>query len=182
MTFLELVKKRASVRKYTASPVPREAINRCLEAARLAPSACNSQPWNFIVVDDPALRKRLSVAAFSGAYSMNAVVGNAPVLVVVTRLRSHGPATVGGFFRGVQYNLIDIGASCEHFILQAAEEGVGTCWLGWFNEKAVKKILGVPKNQKADIIISMGYPEAGSWREKTRKPLNEIVRFNVDIK
>jgi len=178
MTFLELVNKRASVRKYTAVPVPREVITRCLEAARLAPSACNSQPWKFIVVDEPALRKRLADAAFSGAYSMNSVTGNAPVLVVVTRSRSRGFATVGGFFRKVQYSLIDIGASCEHFILQAAEQGVGTCWLGWFNERAVKKILEIPKSEKADIIISMGYPGEGSYREKTRKSLDEIARFN----
>jgi len=179
MTFLDLVKRRRSVRKYSAKPVPREVITRCIEAARLAPSACNSQPWHFIVVDDQELRKRVAQAAFSGAYSMNSFAGDAPVLVVTVRDKSGYFATLGEFFRGVQYNLIDIGIACEHFVLQAEEDGVGTCWLGWFNEKAVKKILGIPKDKKADIIISMGYPEDGEPRDKIRKPTEEISSFNA---
>ncbi len=178
MTFLELVKKRSSVRKYAAAPVPREVIAKCLEAARLAPSACNSQPWDFIVVDDPALKKKLAEAAFSGIYSMNSFACNAPAFVVVTSSKSGGFAMLGGFFRNIRYSLIDIGIACEHFILQAAEDGVGTCWLGWFNERAVKKTLGISRNKKAEIIISMGYPEDVSYREKTRKSLDEIVKFN----
>ena len=179
MKFLELVKMRASVRKYTDKPVPRDAIERCLEAARLAPSACNSQPWGFIIVDDPALKNKVSDAAFSGAYSMNTFAKNAPVLIVVTRGRSSRFATIGGFFHRTQYNLIDIGIACEHFILQAAEEGIGTCWLGWFDERKAKKILGIPGNARADIMISMGYPEDGMGGEKTRKALGEINSFNV---
>lgn len=179
MTFLELVNKRSSVRKFAAKPIPREVIDRCLEAARLAPSACNSQPWYFIIVDDPMLKDSLSDAAFSGMYSMNSSAKTAPVVVVVVRERSRRSAAMGGFFRGVQYNLIDIGIACEHFILQAAEDGVGTCWLGWFNEKAVKNILGIPKDKKADIIISMGYPAEEGAGQKIRKSLNEISRFNT---
>ena len=181
MEFIELAKKRESVRRYAAKPVPREAINRCLEAARLAPSACNSQPWSFIVVDDPALKDRIADGAFSGVYSMNAFAGKAPVLVVVVRNRSSRFAAIGGFFRQGRYNLIDIGIACEHFILQAAEEGVGTCWLGWFNERAVKKALGIPAGRKVDIIISMGYPEDGVTREKVRMKLNEMSAFNEGI-
>ncbi len=178
MTFLELVNKRSSIREYAARPVPREVINRCLEAARLAPSACNEQPWHFIIVDDPALKDRVSSAAFSGIYSMSSFAKNAPALVVVVREKSAGFAAAGGFFRTVQYNLIDIGIACEHFILEAAEDGVGTCWVGWFNERAVKKVLGIPKAKKADIIISMGYPREGPVRPRIRKSLNEISAFN----
>lgn len=178
MTFLELVNKRESVRKYSKAPVPRETINRCLEAARLAPSACNAQPWGFIVVDDPALKDKISDAAFSGAYSMCSFAKSAPVLVIVTRQKSGGFASVGGFCRGVQYNLIDIGIACEHFILQAAEEGVGTCWLGWFNGRRVGKALKLPRGKRADIIISMGYPQEPGVREKMRKPMDEISGFN----
>ncbi|MDP3790903.1 MAG: nitroreductase family protein [Candidatus Omnitrophota bacterium] len=177
-SFLELVNKRSSVRRYSARPIPREVIGRCLEAARLAPSACNSQPWYFIIVDDPSLKDKISAAAFSGIYSMNSFAKNAPALAVVVREKSSRLAAAGGCFRGVQYNLIDIGIACEHFILQAAEDGVGTCWLGWFNERAVKKALGIPREKKADMIISMGYPEKISERPKTRKSLDEISTFN----
>jgi nitroreductase len=178
MTFIELVNKRSSVRKYVTKPVTREIIDRCLEAARLAPSACNAQPWYFIVVDDPALRDRVSAAAFSGMYSKNSFARSAPAFVVVVREKTSQFAAIGGFIRGVRFNLIDIGIACEHFILQAAEDDVGTCWLGWFNERAVKKILGIPKDKKADIMISMGYSEEDRARQKIRKSLNEISAFN----
>lgn len=178
MTFLELVKTRRSVKRYSAKSVSREVIARCLEAAQLAPSACNSQPWYFIVVDDQDLKNKVANAAFSGIYSMNSFAKDAPVLVVVVRDKSSYFAALGGYCRGIQFSLIDIGIACEHFILQAEEEGVGTCWLGWFNEKAVKKILGIPHNKKADIMISMGYPENGEEISKTRKSLGEISRFN----
>ncbi|MCX5705478.1 MAG: nitroreductase family protein [Candidatus Omnitrophica bacterium] len=178
MTFLELVNRRRSTRKYTSRPVPKEAMTRCLEAARLAPSACNSQPWHFIVVDDEALKNKLADAAFSGMYSMNSFAKSAPAFVVVTRDRSKYFATIAGYFRGIRYSFIDIGIACEHFILQAEEDGIGTCWLGWFNERAVRKLLGIPGNKKADIMICMGYPEETQKIDKIRKSMDEISRFN----
>jgi nitroreductase len=177
MTFLELVKNRRSIRKYSSKPIPHEAIDRCLEAARLAPSACHSQPWSFIVADNENDKNKLAEAAFSGVYSMNTFAKNAPVIIVVITEQSAYAAKVGGYLKGIQYNLIDIGIACEHLVLQAAEEGIGTCWLGWFNEKAVKKVLGLPNNKKVDVIISMGYPENYEPREKVIKSLDEIRRY-----
>ena len=177
MLFLELVRKRQSERKYSAKPVPRDVIERCLEAARLAPSACNSQPWTFVVVEGE-IKDRLAAAAFSGLYSMNAFAARAPALVVVVTERSKYAARLGGQIRGVQYSLIDIGISCEHLILQAAEDGLGTCWLGWFNEKGVKKVLGLPRSARIDVIISMGYPESMNLRDKNRKSVDEVRRFH----
>ena len=178
MSFLELVRKRQSERKYSDKPVPREVVERCIEAARLAPSACNSQPWTFMVVEGE-LKNRLAAAAFSGLYSMNSFAARAPVLIVVVTERSKYVARLGGQIRGVQYSLIDIGIACEHLILQAAEEGVGTCWLGWFNEKAVKRTLGLAKSDRVDIIISLGYPETEKLRDKIRKEPDEIRRFSA---
>lgn len=178
MSFLDLVRKRESVRRYAERPVPREVISRCLEAARLAPSACNSQPWSFIVVDDPVDRDRVAAAAFSGIYSMNRFAGSAPVLVVVLTERSKYVARLGGQIRGVQYSLMDIAIACEHFVLQAAEDGVGTCWLGWFNERAVRKALDLPRSAKVDILLSMGYPEDLAPREKKRKSSDESGRYH----
>lgn len=179
MSFLELVRARQSTRLYSSAEVPREAIERCLEAARLAPSACNAQPWRFIVVDRDPLRKELAQQAFSGLYAMNRFAAGAPVLIVVVTERSTYFARLGGQFRGVQYSLLDIGIACEHLILQAAEEGLGTCWLGWFNEKAVKRLLGLPRAAKVDVIISLGYPAEPGLREKRRKPLEEIREYRI---
>jgi nitroreductase len=178
MPFLELVNKRQSVRAYSDRTVSRDILNRCLEAARLAPSACNSQPWSFIVVDEPELRKKVADAAFSGIYSMNAFAKAAPVLVVIVRGKSGTLARIGGQVRDVRYSLVDIGIAIEHFALQAADEGVGTCWLGWFDEGAVKRTLGIPRDRKVDVMLSVGYPADNEPRPKTRKALGDMSRFN----
>lgn len=177
MELLDLIRRRRSCRKYVSKPVPRESLERCLEAARLAPSACNSQPWRFIVVEDPATKDELCRKAFSGLYRMNAFAAGAGALVVVVRENSKFVARVGGHVRGLEYSLIDIGIACEHLVLQAEEEGLGTCWLGWFNERAVKKLLGIPRGKRADLIISVGYPETEDLPEKPRKALSDICEF-----
>ena len=177
MNFIELVKKRQSCRNYLPTIIPRDVIDRCLEAARLAPSASNSQPWSFIVIDDPKLIKQVSDAAFAGVYLPCSFARKAPVLIIAVREPADYLTRLGGAFRGIQYNLIDIGIACEHLVLQATEEGLGTCWIGWFSEKGVKKVLDLPKSRKVDIIISMGYPANQEVRNKIRKPLDQVRRF-----
>ncbi|MDD2236327.1 MAG: nitroreductase family protein [Kiritimatiellae bacterium] len=178
MNFLELVRKRYSLRKYAPRPVGRAALERCIEAARLAPSACNSQPWRFIVVESTELRERLAETAFSGIYKMNQFACRAPVLVVMIRETSGYAARLGGTLRGVPYSLIDLGIAGEHFALQAAEEGLGTCWLGWFNERAVKNILGLNRRTRVDILFSVGHPEEGAdLPEKKRKAAAEMCEY-----
>ena len=174
MDFLELVKKRYSCRKYLTKAVCRESLKRCIEAARLSPSACNSQPWHFIVVDDPKIKDELGEKAFSGVHSINSFAKDAPVLALVVREDSAYIARLGGYLRDVRFCLIDIGVACEHFIFQAAEEGLGTCWIGWFNENAVKKTLGIAKNKRIDVMISVGYPKEETTPVKNRKPAAEM--------
>jgi nitroreductase len=178
MGFLELAQKRHSVRNYAPTPVPREKIDRCLEAARLAPSACNSQPWTFVVIDDRKAIATFAEQAFLGIYSRNSFARNAAVLIVVITERSKYSATLGGYFRGTQYSLIDIGIACEHLVLQAAEEGLGTCWIGWFNERRIKRLLGLSRSAKIDVVISMGYPADEKQVQKNRKPLDEVRRYH----
>jgi len=180
MKFSELVKKRKSTRKYSPRPVPRELIEKCLEAARLAPSACNAQPWSFIVLDDEDLKNKVAEAAFSAPYTLNTFAKKALVLIAVVTERTKYITRVAGFFRGIHFALVDVAIACEHLILQAEEDGIGTCWLGWFNESKVKKILKIPKRKKIDIIISMGYPENEEEREQIRKPLAKIRRYNKE--
>lgn len=178
MKFIELVEKRKSTRLYSPKPVSREKIDLCLEAARLAPSACNSQPWSFIVVDKKNIKDKIVRKALSGIYSMNSFVKDAPVLIIVLTKRSTYIARMGGLLRNVKYSLIDIGIACDHLILQAEELGLGTCWLGWFDEKAVKKVMGLPISVKIDVMISLGYPEdIISKKRKMRKPIDRIRHY-----
>jgi len=176
--FLDTVRKRRSVRKFLDKPVEREKIMQCLEAARLAPSACNGQPWKFIVVDDVALKSKLCESAFSGMYAMNSFCRTAPVIVVVISEKERFITKVGSAIRNTQYYLIDIGIAGEHFALQATELGFGTCWIGWFNEKAVKKILGVPQQRKIDYLLAVGYDVVARENIPSRKPMSEITSFN----
>ena len=175
--FRDLTQKRISVRRYKDTPIEADKIELCLEAARVAPSACNSQPWKFIVVDDIALKNKLCDKAFSGIYNMNTFAKSAPVIIAVVSEKGTFFARVGGKIRGTNYYLIDIGIASEHFILQAAELGLGTCILGWFSERAVKRLLKVPPGKKVDLLISLGYYN-DIKKEKNRKSLGEIGSYN----
>jgi nitroreductase len=176
-SFLDLARRRQSTRRYLNTPVPRDVIDRCLDAARLAPSACNSQPWHFIVADRDPLRGELAEAAFAGVYAMNRFAAQAGALIVVVTERSKYAARLGGMIRGIQYSLVDIGIAGEHIALQAAEEGLGTCWLGWFDEKAVKRTLRLARGARIDVMISLGYPADADIRPKKRLTLDEVRRY-----
>jgi len=178
MTFLDLVQKRRSVRRYSSRPIIKEDLLKCLEAARLAPSACNSQPWHFIVIDEPSLRSRIAERIFSGIYAMNKFAKEAPALMVVVSEKSRFLASLGGQVRDTRYRLVDLGIATEHLILQAEELGIGSCWIGWFDEKALKKELRLSRNKKIDVVIAMGYPAEDKIVPKTRKTLEEISTFN----
>jgi nitroreductase len=179
MKFLELVLKRQSDRKYIDKPVEREKIERCLEAARLAPSASNSQPWSFVVVDDPELKDKVARKTFGPARSFNKFVPQAPVIVVMVMEKPKVITEIGGRIKQKEYPLMDIGIAAEHFCLQAAEDGLGTCMLGWFNEQGVKELIGVPENKTVPLLITLGYtPENYKLRKKIRKPFDKMVKWN----
>ena len=178
MSFLELLRKRESVRKYIDQRVEREKIENCLEASRLAPSACNSQPWRFIIVDDPELSKEVAQATFSKAVSFNKFTMTAPAFAVIVAKKRVTSAKFGEMIKGIPYYFIDIGIAAEHFCLQALEEGLGTCMLGWFNEKKIKKLLEIPKQEKIALVIALGYHENKEVRKKTRKDMDSIRTYN----
>ncbi|MFC2003076.1 nitroreductase family protein [Chloroflexota bacterium] len=179
MALLDLLKHRKSVREFLDRPVERDKIMTCLEAARLAPSECNSRPWRFIVVDDRQLKDRLCNAAFGGIYSMNSFCKTAPVMIVVISEKSKFLARIGEMFRGTKYYLIDIGIACEHFVLQAEDLGLGTCWIGWFNERGVKSTLNIPQYKKIDMLIALGYYDRERLGpEHGREPMDRIASFN----
>ena len=177
-SFLDMVRTRESVRSYKPDAVPEESVHRCLEAARLSPSASNAQPWKFIVVSDPDLKNSIADAAHDRILSMNHFTKQAPLLVVVVRERANLESGAGQILKDKAYPLMDIGMAVGHFCLQAVEEGLGTCILGWFKERKVKELLHIPKNRRADLIITLGYPAYDKVREKKRKPIGDISSFN----
>jgi nitroreductase len=175
---LDLINKRQSVRGYKNDPVEKEKIDRCIEAARLAPSACNSQPWKFIIVDNPELKDEIADATTTKMLPVNHFTKQAPVHVVVVMEKPNMTSKLGGLIQDKTYTLIDIGIASIQFCLQATVEGLGTCIIGWFNEKKVKKLLKIPKNKRAMLIITLGYPLSEEIRVKQRKNSEEVHNYN----
>lgn len=178
MSFLDLAQKRYSCRKYLDKEVEPDKIDRCLEAARLAPSACNSQPWHFVIVRDPEQRQKLARAAWLKFSKLNRFTDRVPLFAAIVIERSTSFSTVGGWFKRKPFYLMDIGMAAEHFCLQAAEEGLGSCMLGWFSERRVKKVLKIPFHKRVALLISVGYPEDNQIPEKSRKSDDQIVSYD----
>ncbi len=167
MDFYEVVRKRSSIRKYQDRPVEEGKLQRILEAARLAPSAANRQPWHFIVVKDPKVKEKLK-AAYGREWFYTA-----PVIVCACG----DPSAAWVRADGVSYLDVDVAIAMEHLILAAAAEGLGTCWIGAFDEQAAKRALGVPEHIKVVAMTPLGYP-AEEKGEKRRKSLEEIVHYD----
>lgn len=174
MNFAELAKIRQSDRKYKNKSVEKEKIMQCLETARLSPSANNSQPWKFIVVDDPA--KKEQIAELTIGLGMNRFTRQCPVIVAVVLERQNFMSTIGSMIKNKDYSLFDVGIAVNQFCLQAADLGLGTCIIGWFDEKKIKKLLGV-RNRRVPLLISLGYPDAPT-RDKVRKSLDVMSGWN----
>jgi nitroreductase len=180
MPFHELINARQSVRKYLPKAVEKEKLEKIIEAVRVAPSACNSQPWRLIIVDKPELKKEVAKATFSKTVSFNKFVIEAPVIAILVIEKPKLIAKIGGSIKNQEYPQYDIGIAAEHFCLQAADLGLGTCMLGWFNEKKIQQLLNIPKKRKIGLLITLGYaPEDYKQRKKIRKPLDEICGFNT---
>jgi nitroreductase len=178
MSVKDLIALRRSIRRYLDKPVEREKILVCLEAARMAPSADNVQPWRFLVIDDPELKNRLAKNIFSGVYSVSKFASKAPVLIVILARLDIIANRIGKQIQGVNFYLIDVGIAGEHIVLQAEELGLGTCWVGWFNIRKARKTLNIPKKYKIVSLLAMGYYEKKAKREKKRKRLEDIFWFN----
>lgn len=177
MKFLELVQSRQSDRAYLDKPVEKEKIERILEAARLAPSACNAQPWKFVVVTDSEKRMQIADATASKLLSMNHFTKQAPVQLVLVEENANFTSSVGGMLTNKHYPHIDLGIVASHICLAAADEGLGSCMIGWCDEKKVRKVLDIPRNKRVMLVILLGY-SAQKLREKKRKSKEEIVSWD----
>lgn len=176
--FQMILARRRSIRRFLPHPVEPEKLRACLEAARIAPSAHNSQPWRFVVVDDPALKDLVASHAFGGIYRASRFAAEAPVLLLLLARRTFVADHVGGRFQRVPYYFIDMGIAGEHIVLQAEELGLSTCWMGWFSHGRVRRALKVPRRFKIAALMPIGYAEKRPRREPPRKTFDEIVSFN----
>lgn len=178
MKFSQLVLERQSVRGYTDKAVEKEKIQTCVEAARMAPSACNSQPWTFIIVDDIDIKEQVAKATYGNLAKFNKFTHEAGVMVVVVMEIGNFSSKIGSLLTDIDYAYIDMGIAVEHFCLQATELGLGTCILGWSKPDEIKKILNIPKKKKVGLLISLGYAKDKKIRKKVRKDENEICCYN----
>jgi nitroreductase len=174
---LDLIISRQSDRKYSDKPVEKEKLDRIVEAGRMAPSACNAQPWKFIVVNDPDLVLKIAEAASAKLIGMNSFVAQAQVILVIVREKPNMSSKVGATIKNKDYSLIDIGIATENICLQAKADGIGSCIIGWFDERQLRKLLGIPKSKRVELIITLGY-SLSDQREKRRKPSGETVSYN----
>ncbi len=179
-TFLNLVKKRRSIRKYQNRQIEPEKTKLCLEAARLAPSGQNKQPWRFTVINKPELLKEVTDAACSGIYGDSKFIKKAPLLISVSIKKDILVGKLGKAVQGVYYPLVDIGLASQNLVMQAEELGIGSCYIGWFNIKKTKKELKIKKDEKLVMLIAMGYPEKELSGNHKRKTIEEITRFNPE--
>jgi nitroreductase len=180
MSFNELASGRRSVRKYKKnSPIPLEHLELCVNSARMSPSACNSQPWKFVVANDPSLTRKISQKAISGIHNMNSFASEAAAFIAIVSENPKLSARAGGKLMGTDFRLVDAGIACAHIVLQAAELGIGTCILGWFNERRLKKLLSIPRRKKVKLLIALGHPEERAPRGKNLKPRSQTVSYNT---
>ena len=174
MTLDKILETRRSVRDYTPQPVKEEDIKAIFESARVAPSACNSQTWRFIAVTDRTLIQKIAQEGMR-LVVRNAWIDTAPLIIVGCSQLDILANRVGSLVTGIEYYQIDLGIAMEHMVLKATELGLGTCWVGWFNEKKIKEILEIPKTIKVLALLSVGYPkDTDATPVKKRKSLEEI--------
>ena len=175
--FLDYFNKRQSDRSYDTRPIEKEKLNRILEAARLAPSASNAQPWKFIVVDEADLKNKIADCTASRTLGINHFTKQAPVHIVIVEEKANFNSNAGSLIKKKHFPFIDIGIAAEHICLQATAEGLGSCMIGWFDENKVKKLLNIPRKKRVPLIITLGYPDKET-REKRRKSKEEIISYN----
>lgn len=177
-SFLSLAKQRQSDRAFDPGrPVEKEKLQRILDAACIAPSACNSQPWHFIVVDDPELKNQVADATSSRVLGINHFTKQAPVHIVVVEEKPNLSAGFGSWVKDKNFAHLDVGITAAHIVLAAEDEGLGSCIIGWFDEVKMRKLLNIPSGKRVLLDIVIGYSTQDD-RAKKRKSQNEVVTYN----
>jgi len=168
MEFYDVVKTRRSVRSYSPEMPPQEAVDRLIDAVRLSPSGSNRQPWKFILVTDPEKRKKIMIACNNQKF-----LEEAPIMVVAC---GQGISYNRGGYMGEMSFIMDVSIAFTHLILAARAEGLGTCWIGAFENAKIKPILGIPDGWEVVAVSPLGYPKSDVFKETDRrKPLQEVL-------
>ncbi len=180
---LDVIKFRRSVREFSSRPIEKEKMDTIMEAARLAPSSCNTQPWEFVVVDNRDALIKVAKAQPPGTPINKFLVDAVAIIVCVDNPRIVIHKAAGALNRNNQR--LDMGLAVEHMVLVAAELGIGSCWIGWFSEKKIKEILNIPKKKTVSVLLALGYPKnasdgnsIGAIPARPRKETSEIVFYN----
>jgi nitroreductase len=166
MNVCDAIKTRRSIRKYKSQPVEKDKLNAVLEAARLAPSARNTQSWKFIAVTDKKVIEKLKQACCNQGF-----VGEAPVVIVACATRRHIMTC------GQPSDIIDLSIATSFMLLEACEQGLGTCWLGAFHADKVKEALNIPDDIEVVAVTPLGYPDEQP-AARPRKALCDIVSYD----
>ncbi len=171
MNFTEIAQTRQSCRSYDPNrPIEEEKLNTILEAARLAPSACNSQPYHFTVCRGQTAQ---AVAKATMGLGMNKFAAQAPVLIVISEMPYNKTAAMGAKVKNNDYRSIDIGIAAAYLTAEAAAQGLGSCILGWLDDEKIREICGL--QHPVRLVITLGYPKDETLRPKKRKDLTELV-------
>lgn len=173
--FMDLCLRRQSCRDFADRPVEHEKLVRCVEAARLTPSGCNSQPWSFIVVENPELVN--AVAKCSQQLGLNTYISGAHAFFVVLEEHARLMPQLKCIIDSQYFAAGDIGACTAYLCLEAESQGIGTCVLGIFDREKLRTLLNIPQEKQIRSLVAVGYPADGAVRPKARKPLEEIVSF-----
>ena len=173
MNFTEIALTRQSCRSYDETrEVEQEKLEAILESARLAPSACNSQPYHFTVCQGQTAKE---VAAATQGMGMNKFSSQAPVLIVISEADYNRTAAMGAKVKGNDYRSIDIGITTAYLTAEATAQGLSTCILGWLDDSKIRKICGI--DQPVRLVITLGYAKDEALRNKKRKDISELVTY-----
>jgi nitroreductase len=166
--FYQVIKKRKSIRKYKTDPLPDDVLNRILDAGRMAPSAKNYQPWHFIVIREPEMKKKVAEACRNQFF-----MADAGAIICGCALEKIAWGRMGNYMAAWPH---DLSIALQHIILAATNEGLGTCWIGAFDEKMVKDVLGIPDDVRVVALTPVGYP-AEEGKDRGRLNLEDIISY-----
>ena len=174
--FFELSLRRQSCRNFSKKPIEHDKLMRCVEAGHMAPSACNSQPWSFVVAETPEIVAE--VAKCGQQMNMNPFLSNAQAFIVVLEEHAVLSPKIRNIMDSQYFAKWDLGGAIIQVCLEAETQGLGTCIIGIYDREGLCKHLGIPIEKQIAALIAVGYPaEDDKIRPKARKPLDEIVRF-----
>ena len=174
MNFKELASNRQSCRNYSNRPVEHEKIVEMIHTAILAPSACNSQPWRFVVIDQEETRSKMPPLLQIGG--INQFTDAVPTYIVICETKAK--LMTASTCDSQHYAQMDVGLITAHLVLSAQEQGLGTCIIGAFKEESIKELLGIASGVKIRLVLAVGYAQENKVRVKSRKPFEDVCSFN----